>query len=101
MRWENFNEMLNETYPYDGEKMDYEIRCPALDVSFDNGGNCRCCRTFTVNVMTNPNWTRGKKNDIFNLTYDLLRPKPRICSRQCLFDYINANYDKILERLTT
>jgi hypothetical protein len=100
MRWEEFNALINENYPWSIKTHDYSIMCPALDVSFDNGGNCRQCRKPTILVMSDPSWGKGKPNPIFRITYDLLRPKPRICCRECLFNYINDNSYKILERIT-
>ena len=94
MKWEDFNEQLNETYPDN-------LKCPSLDVSFDDGGNCRQCGKFTTNVMSNPNWTKGKRNIVFAIAYRLLEPTSRLCSRQCFFDYINDNEHKILEKITS
>lgn len=97
MRWEEFNDLLWDAYPWNGETMNYEIRCPAIDVSFDNGGTCRSCGKFTVNVMEHPPY---KANHVFDLTYKLLGPKPRLCSRECLFNYINDHSAEILEEIT-
>ena len=91
-----FNDMLWEAYPWDGEKMDYAIRCPALSVSFDNGGFCRNCRNFTADLLDYPT----KPNPVFRIVYNLLGPKPRMCSRDCLYEYICKNFDKILEEIT-
>jgi hypothetical protein len=97
MKWEEFNDLLWQAYPWDGEKYDYELKCPAITISFDNGGWCRQCHKFTVDVMEGPPY---KANNLFVITYRLLGSKPRMCSRECLFNYINAHYAEILEEIT-
>jgi hypothetical protein len=95
MTYAEFNDMLWEAYPWEGEKCDYLLKCPALDISFDNGGQCRQCRTFTVDIMNYPT-----KNAVFMVTYELLAPKRRICSRQCLYNYMEEHMSEILEKIT-
>ena len=98
MRWEEFNDLVAEVYPWRNETYEYSIKFPALDISFDSGGQCRQCRKFTVDLLNQPSYKYN--GTLFDLVYKKLLPRPRICSRQCLFDYINENSGELLEKLT-
>lgn len=98
MNWSDFNEMLWETFPWENLNYAYELNCPALEKARDGVGRCRHCHQVTGFVMRNP-WK--SKNAVLRLLYAQLQSTPRMCSRECLFNYLNDHYAEIIESITS